>query len=89
MISEISGLADLFMVFTSFVLSILYTPFQLESILLKHMGHVEMRTKQKKQQSKSESMLSKVLDLQSIAKIISEVTSYHKLKLSAYWIISH
>lgn len=53
------------------------------------MGHVEMRTKQKKQQSKSESMLSKVLDLQSISKIISEVTSYHKLRLSAYWIISH
>jgi NhaP-type Na+/H+ and K+/H+ antiporter len=41
MVSEISGFADLFIVFTSFILGLLYTPIKLKSELLKHMGPVE------------------------------------------------
>lgn len=48
MVSEISGFADLLMVFTSIILGIVYTPFKLESALLEHMGHVDIQHKQSK-----------------------------------------
>jgi len=40
LVSEVSGFADIFFVLITYILGVLYTPFQLESALLEHMGHV-------------------------------------------------
>ena len=40
LVSEVSGFADIFFVLITYILSIFYTPFQLESALLEHMGHI-------------------------------------------------
>ncbi len=42
MVSEISGLADLIMVFTTLLLGTFYTPFHFEAALLKHIGPVDL-----------------------------------------------
>lgn len=40
LVSEVSGFADIFFVLITYILGIFYTPFQLESALLEHMGHI-------------------------------------------------
>jgi hypothetical protein len=40
LVSEVSGLADIFFVTVSFLLGVFYTPFLLKAALLKHMGPV-------------------------------------------------
>lgn len=44
MVSEVSGLADLIMVISAFVLNTFYTPFILKAKLLNHIGPVELQT---------------------------------------------
>lgn len=53
MISEVSGFADLLMVFTTFILSNFYSNFLLEKTLLRHMGSVELPNYKNKQRNYS------------------------------------
>lgn len=54
LVSEISGFADILIVFVSFVLGLIYTPRMLEAALLRHMGPVELPSFNKQREDPEE-----------------------------------
>ena len=81
LVSEVSGLADIFFVTITFLLGLLYTPFLLEAALHEHMGPcVAPKTKKSKKKVSN--------DQQNMFDILQEVTTRFSLKLSIWMVIA-
>ena len=67
----------------------LFTPFMLQSNLLKHMGPVDLPKSKKLKQTKITTDPIQLPNLYGIVKLIKQLTEYHRLRLSACWIMTH
>jgi hypothetical protein len=77
--SEVSGLADIFFVVTSFMLNTFYTPLLLEAALHKHMGPIILPKLKKLKPPKTDS--------QGIYEILTTVSDRFSLKLNIWLVI--
>jgi hypothetical protein len=80
LVSEVSGLADIFFVSITFVIGVLYTPFLLEAALHEHMGPCVAKKNKKKKKVSTEQ--------QSMFDLLQEVTTRFSLKLSIWVVIA-
>jgi hypothetical protein len=81
LVSEVSGLADIFFVSITFLIGIVYTPLLLESALHEHMGPcVAPKIKKSK-------IITGTTDKQGIRDILEEVSSKFCFKLSIWLVI--
>lgn len=78
LISEVSGLADIFFLFVSVIIGFFYVPFLLQSALLEHMGPC-VQSKPTKTTLRPPST-----DKRGIQQLLNEVRSRFTLKLSVW-----
>jgi hypothetical protein len=92
MISEISGFADLFVVFFTFLFGTFYTPLLLEHSLIKHMGPVDLpkKNKSKKQKELQKHMTPTPLKLSKahVLSLISQISSYTNFRVNVVLLLS-
>ena len=79
LVSEVSGLADIFFVTVSFLLGVFYTPFLLKAAIHKHMGPVIL--------PKNSRLPITKLDKQGVYDIMRELSGKITLNLSIWLLI--